>query len=182
MAEGLARVWFREALGDEPEPAGAFLSSAGLAATPGLPMDASSAAAVSRYGVRAEGFRSRLFVPSLADEADLVMTMTRDQRRVVLCGTPRGLRRTFTLREAEDLLHRADLSGLSDHPPRNRARHLAARLDAARAVERPSTDHDIVDPIGQAALVHDEVAEAIATALRPLVDALLAGVRPDLSG
>jgi protein-tyrosine phosphatase len=144
-------------------------------------MDAGSAAAVSRYGVHADGFRSRRFVPRMADEADLVLTMTRDQRRAVLGGTPRGLRRTFTLREAADLLLRADLVGLRELPPRNRARHLAARLDAARVVGHPAAHDDIVDPIGQEASVHRQVAEAIATALRPLVDALT-GVRPGLSG
>jgi protein-tyrosine phosphatase len=178
MAEGLVRAWAREALGDEPETAGVDISSAGLAATPGRPMAADSASAVSRYGVHADDFRSRLFVPRMAEEADLVLTMTREQRRRVLSATPRGLRRTFTLREAADLLHRVDLSGRPGTAWDDRAAHLAVCLDAARAIDRAAVDDDIVDPIGQPASVHRAVAEAIATALRPLIDVLLAGVRP----
>lgn len=177
MAEGLVRAWARDALGEQPGRADVQVSSAGLAATPGRPMAAESAAAVSRYGVRTDDFRSQALLPRMADEADLVLTMTREQRRGVLEGTPRGLRRTFTLREAAELLVRADLSGLSDTTRSDRAAHLARRLDAARG-SGPPADEDIVDPIGQPAPVHREVAEAIVTALRPLADVLLSGVRP----
>jgi protein-tyrosine phosphatase len=182
MAEGLVRTWAREALGEEPEAAGVQVGSAGLAATPGRPVDPDSAAAVSRYGVHVDGFRSRLFVPRMAEEADLVLTMTRDQRRRVLNAVPRRLRRTFVLREAADLVHRADLSDLTGATLDDRAARLALRLDAARATGRPTADDDVVDPIGRPAPVHAEVAEAIATALRPLADVLLRAQRTDRSG
>ena len=106
--------------------------------------------------------------------------MTRDQRRTVLESTPRGLRRTFTLAEAADLLQRADLTGLSFLPLTPRARELGRRLDAARA-GRPTADgDDIADPVGQPSGAHQEVADRVAGALRPLADVLFTSVRSDL--
>ena len=57
-------------------------------------------------------FRSRRFAPPLADDADLVLTMTSGQRRSVLETAPLGLRRTFALPEVAALLPLADLTPL----------------------------------------------------------------------
>jgi protein-tyrosine phosphatase len=109
-----------------------------------------------------------------------VLTMTRAQRRTVLESTPRGLRRTFTLTEAADLLSGADLTGLSFLPLTQRARELGRRLDVARAGRPTATGDDIADPIGQRADVHREVADRVAIALRPLVNVLFTSVRSNL--
>src|SRR5689334_3964590 len=100
------------------------VGSAGLGAPTGQPVHPHSAAALERLGGDPAGFASRPFAAELATGADLVLTMTRAQRRAVLEQTPRGLRRTFTLREAADLLPRADPTGLASLPPADRAREL----------------------------------------------------------
>jgi protein-tyrosine phosphatase len=143
-------------------------------------MDPDTAAALIELGSDSAGFKARDFTRELAEDADLVLTMTRDQRRTVLEASPRGLRRTFTLTEAADLLRRADLAGLSLLPLAARARELGRRLDAARAGRPTGSSDDIADPIGQRAEVHQEVAELVATALRPLADVLFTSVRVQL--
>ncbi len=180
VAERLATTWAREKLEHSPEADAVQIDSAGLSAIAGRPMDPDTAAALIELGGDPTGFRSREFTPEMAADADLVLTMTRDQRRTVLEATPRGLRRTFTLTEAADLLQRADLTGLSLLPLAARARELGRRLDAARACRVPASSDDIADPIGQRAEMHQEVAELVATALRPLADVLFTSVRVQL--
>lgn len=91
--------------------------------------------------------------------------------------TPRGLRRTFTLLEAADLLTRADLSGIQEIPAGGRAAAVACRMDAARAQRVSTAADDIADPIDGGASAHRAAAEAIASALRPLTDDLV-GTEP----
>ena len=177
VAERLATAWAREKLAHSPEADAVQIDSAGLSAIAGRPIDPHSAAALVDLGGDRTGFRSREFTPELAQDADLVLTMTRDQRRTVLEASPRGLRRTFTLTEAADLLQRADLTGLSLLPLPARARELGRRLDAARAGRPTAGSDDIADPIGQHAGVHQEVAGLVAAALRPLADVLFTSVR-----
>lgn len=180
VAERLATAWARKKLAHSPEVDAVRIESAGLGAVAGRPMDPHAAAALVGLGGDPGGFRSREFTRELAQDADLVLTMTRDQRRTVLEANPRGLRRTFTLAEAADLLRRADLTGLSLLPLTARTRELGRRLDAARA-GRPTADgDDTADPIGQHAGVHEEVAGLVAAALRPLADVLFTSVRVQL--
>ena len=180
VAERLATSWAQDALAHSPEGADVHVASAGLAAAVGRPMDPGTAAALVELGADPAGFRSRPFTAGLAEAADLVLTMTREQRRAVLEAAPRGLRRTFTLAEAADLLQRADLSGLAFLPLTQRARALGQRLDAARSDRLSGDGDDIADPIGQDAAVHREVADRVATALRPLADVLFTSVRSNL--
>jgi protein-tyrosine phosphatase len=149
------------------------VGSAGLAATPGTPMEAKAAAALRRLGGDPAGFAARSFTEALTHGADLVLTMTRKQRTDVLKATPRGLRRTFTLLEAAALLELADLSDLPRGP--ERARELGLRLDAARGRRASTEADDLPDPIGQSSGTHRQVAGRIANALRPLAEVLLEG-------
>jgi low molecular weight protein-tyrosine phosphatase len=181
LAERLAVTWAQELLADSPEAADVEILSAGLQATAGRPMDPSAAEALTRHGGDASAFRSREYTPDLADAADLVFTMTRYQRRAVLETTPRGLRKTFTLSEAADLLSQVDRSGLLTLPLSARARELGLRLDTARGRRRSTDLDDIADPYGRRQFVHRQVAETIAGALRPLADVLFTSVRTRLA-
>jgi protein-tyrosine-phosphatase len=115
--------------------------------------------------------------------SDLTLTMTRSHRREVLRLAPRALSRTFTLREAADLL---GLVGEGWEPVgdrlEERARSLVKALAAARA-RRTGGDHDDVpDPIGGPAEAHAKAGETVAGALLPVLDAIAAtapGHAPD---
>ncbi|MGY1635515.1 hypothetical protein ACI78V_02535 [Geodermatophilus sp. SYSU D00742] len=178
MAERLATTWLSEATGCLPHGDEVRITSAGLRAADGDPMDPRSAAALAELGVDPRDFRSQRLTPELAASADMVLTMTRQHRRSTLELTPRGLRRTFTVREAADLLRSADLSGLDRMPLEARTRELGIRLDAQRRWRVSSGNDDIEDPIGRRLPVHQQVANTIAAALRPLTDALLDCAHP----
>jgi len=179
VAERLAAAWARRALTGSPESHGIELVSAGTRAVAGRPMVAASAAALRRLGGDPEGFRSRALTAELAASADLVITMTRQHRREALRLAPRGLRRTFTVTEAADLLTRADLRGLRTMPLDLRVRELGRRLDAARAHRAATDGDDVPDPIGRRAAVHSATADTIAGALRPLADLVFSRVRTE---
>jgi protein-tyrosine phosphatase len=178
VAERLAMAWARDLLKQSPEHAGIEIGSAGIDGVPGRQMDARSADALRALGGDPAGFRSRSLEARMADEADLVITMSRRQRREVLEKSPRGLRRTFTLLEAAELLQRADLTGLNLLPLALRARELGLRLDAARSYRPTRASDDVIDPIGRSASVHREMAASIAAALRPLAAVLFSSIRP----
>lgn len=181
VAQRLAALFAHEALGSEPETAGVRLASAGLGARNGDPVHPMSAEALQELGGSPEGFRSRRFDPSLADGADLVLTMTERQRRSVLEVAPLRLRRTFTLTEAAALLPLADVADLASMAPGERPAELGRRLHAARARRPTPRWSDIADPIGRRPSAHRDAAHQIAAALRPLAEVLFAASarRPD---
>ena len=146
--------------------------SAGTAAPVGEPMHSASAAALQKLGGDPTGRHAAALTAELAAASDLVLTMTRRHRRAVLELAPRGLRRTFTLLEAADLLGGVDTRVLASLPLDERARELGVRLDARRAFRGASDGDDIEDPIGQRSAVHHRVAARIDRALQPVLDAL----------
>ena len=178
MAERLTTKWASERLG--PSADDVSISSAGIEANEGHDMDPLSAGALMRLDGDPSGFRSRAWTPRLSEDADLVLTMTRHERRTVLEGSPRTLRRTFTLLEAADLLRGADLGDLDAVPLLGRARSLGLRLDAGRANRWVTERDDIPDPLGRPGRVHEAVLAEIADALRPLTAALFRS--PDAAG
>lgn len=172
LAERLAVAWADQKLG--AAAANVRIASAGTEALDGRSMDKRSAAALESLGGDPAGFRARTIVRDMAIHADLVLTMTRKQRRTVLADAPRALRHTFTLPEAADLLRTADLRGITDLPVHQRAGELAVRLNTARAYRMSLEADDVNDPIGHSSSVHKEVGTRIARKLRPLADVLFA--------
>jgi protein-tyrosine-phosphatase len=176
LAERLGRAYLDEVLG--PDAGVVQLVSAGVQAVVGSTMHPDSALVLRGLGGDPEGFVARQLVDDMAIDADLTLTMTRQHRRDVLRGAPRALSRTFTLREAADLValvgEDVDVpgDGLAE-----RARTLVTELAAARSRRQSSTDDDIRDPIGQPAEVHAEVGDAVAGALIPVL-ARIAALRP----
>jgi protein-tyrosine phosphatase len=178
LGERLGRAYLEELLGDRASAI--RLTSAGVQAVVGSVMHPDSALVLSGLGAEAGDFVARQFVESMAAEADLTMTMTRGHRRDVLHGAPRALARTFTLREAAALLELVD-----DEPEgagfRERAVALVAAMAGERSRRESGADDDIRDPIGQSLAVQQEVGEAIATALLPVLERL-AQLLPDGNG
>jgi low molecular weight protein-tyrosine phosphatase len=85
------------------------------------------------------------------------------------------------LSEAADLLSQVDRSGLLTLPLSVRARELGLRLDTARARRRSMDLDDIADPYSRRQIVHRQVADTIAGALRPLADVPFTSVRTRLA-
>jgi protein-tyrosine-phosphatase len=168
LAERLGRAYLDELLGDD---AGAIrLVSAGTRAVVGSGMHPDSALVLSGLGGEPGDFRARQLVDSFVTEADLILTMTRDHRKAVLALAPRALARTFTLPEAAALIglvdENVDLPG-REFPERSRA--LVNEMAAARSRRHGGTRDDVRDPIGRPVEVHEEVGEAIAQALLPVL-------------
>jgi protein-tyrosine-phosphatase len=161
VAERLARGYLEAALG--PESAAFHVASAGTHAVVGSGVHPDSAGVLIALGGDAEGFAARQLTDELAAEADLVLTMTREHRHAVLKRVPRGLARTYTLREAADLASLVpaglDLPGATVPA---RCRSLVREMAAARARRTGGGGDDILDPIGQMPGVHMEIGEVIA--------------------
>ncbi|WP_159961724.1 arsenate reductase/protein-tyrosine-phosphatase family protein [Blastococcus haudaquaticus] len=153
------------------------VSSAGLTATVGEPVDQRMLAALARRRIQVGDPRSRPFSVELAESADLVLCMTGEQRRRVLEARPRLLRRTFTLVEATELLTGVPTDGLATLDLPDRARELARLLDAARPLRMPADSYDLPEPSGRRRRAYARSVEQIARLVQPL-SSVLFEVRP----
>jgi protein-tyrosine phosphatase len=174
LAERLGRAYLREALG--PHADAIRIISAGTHAVVGSAMHPHSALVLRGLGADAGDFRARQLDDRMAADADLTLTMTRRHRRDVLHGVPRAMTRTFTLREAADLL---TLLGDEFRPDgatfAERARGLVAEMAAARSRRHGGAENDDVrDPIRESLEVHEEVGETITAALLTVLQRLSA--------
>jgi protein-tyrosine phosphatase len=171
MGERLGRAFLAEVLGDRATDF--RVVSAGMRAVVDSAMHPDSALVLRGFGAEPGDFRARQFAEHMAVDADLILTMTRGHRSDILHRAPRALARTFTLREAADLLGLlGEPVGTDGHTSAERARSLVRVMAAARA-QRHSGEHDDVrDPIGQPVDVHQMVGEAIAEALLPVLSRL----------
>lgn len=167
LAERLGRAFLVQVMG---EGAGAVrLVSAGTRAVVDSAMHPHSALVLRGFGAEAGDFRARQLVERMAADADLTLTMTRDHRREVLRYAPRAMSRTFTLREAADLLRLAGDTHPGGADLGERGRALVKEMAAQRPLRHGDADDDVRDPIGHPADVHEEVAEMIVAALLPVL-------------
>lgn len=143
---------------------GLHVSSAGVDALVGDPMDPSAAAEAVQRGAVADGFVARQLTPEMVAEADLVLAATKDVRARVLGIAPAGMRRTFTMLEFAALCALPDLATTApaDLPA------AAARLRGRAA----SLESDVPDPFRRDASVHHAVAEQVASALETIAQRL----------
>ncbi|MFD2092763.1 arsenate reductase/protein-tyrosine-phosphatase family protein [Blastococcus deserti] len=179
MAERLTRAHLDEVLGARASTVS--VTSAGTHAVVGGEMEPSSAAVLAGLGGDPRGFRARQLTAGMAESADLVLTMTRNHRRSVLKLAPRTMFRTYTLREAADLLQDVDVDRLpgmegTDGQPPALVRALGQQRGTRRRGDREQDD--VFDPIGHRESVHQDVGEMIVEALYPLLDALCAERAP----
>lgn len=176
LAERLTSSWAEQRLG--ASAAMVRVHSAGTDAREGRAMDSRSAQVLEELGGTADAFASRLLVPADAQSADLVLTMSRRHRHLLLKTAPRALRRTFTLLEAVSLLEHTDVRGIEALPFDERAGELAARLNAGRSRRRADPQDDVPDPVGRPLSEHRAVGRQIADALDRLVEPLFAPLVP----
>lgn len=177
LAERLGRAYVDEALG-EPDASRIRFVSAGTRAVSGSTMHPDSELVLRGLGGDSAKFWAQQVDATVAGRADLMLTMTREQRRDVLGVAPRGLARTFTLREAADLLATLGDVDVEGEDLVERAHNLVRALADARAGRKSSKADDIPDPIGRPLQVHQDVGETIADALLPLLERLVALSRP----
>src|SRR5690349_1929440 len=84
------------------------IGSAGVGAMVGYAMSKYAAAELQGYGGNPSGFAARQLTPELIEDADLIMTATRELRSQVLSEQPGALRRTFTILEFAALAAMSD--------------------------------------------------------------------------
>lgn len=142
----LAEVMLADALAD----LGVEVASAGVQAAEGAPPARGSVELAADRGLDLAGHRSRPVSEPLVAGADLVLTMSENQRDTCARLLPGAGRRTFTLREFDRLT-----GGLTDLPSDSDpiATPLAALVEAAHqarpSASPPKQAEDVPDPIGK---------------------------------
>ena len=131
-------------------------TSAGTRAVVGHAIHQDAAHVLEQLGANASDFAARLLTHKIASSADLVITMTREHRDIVLEAAPRQIHRTFTLSEAAYLAADPSVLTLSD-PAERRPLMTAGNMP------------DIPDPIGQSPAVFATVGSQIDALLRPVL-------------
>jgi protein-tyrosine phosphatase len=155
MAERL----LRKRLADSPD---VRVTSAGVHAVVGAPMDASAAAELARLGGDPAEFAGRQLTADLVTSADLVLTATRELRGQVVGLAPSALKRTFTLLELAALLEAHPWGELE----KERADLVARAADWRDSVSGLGDDLDVPDPIGRSPKVHRAAADRVDQATR----------------
>jgi protein-tyrosine phosphatase len=122
----------------------------------GHPMHPDAACVLEQLGGDPSGFSGRQLSPKIASHADLILTMTRSHRDVVLEHAPHGLSRTFTIGEAANLA-------------KDFGTKTAADLAHLRPQLRQREITDVRDPIGHGAQVFSEIGSQIAELLDPVL-------------
>ena len=139
------------------------VSSAGVMALVGQPMDADASVHAAAEGIDFSEFRAQQLTDAHVADSDLVLTATKELRSRVLSESPGALRRTFAVLEFADLL---------DHvsEPASR-RDLVAKAAAARSLSRLES-HDIPDPYRRGEQAHRDSADL----MRGAVDRIAKGL------
>ncbi|MEY8579111.1 low molecular weight phosphatase family protein [Corynebacteriaceae bacterium 6-324] len=151
------------------------VSSAGTHAMVGESMFAESQKIALSLGVEdVESHRARQLSEGILESADLILTMTREQRRDVVELSPRATRRVFTVREFARLAEATtdefladDLRSVEDTTPeklRAAINSVALSRSVVPAVSDPSED-EVIDPYRESVEVHQASAEQLVPAL-----------------
>ena len=159
MTELLMRAW------SDPR-ADLVVSSAGVHALVGQPMDRGAASAMGQLGLDPTLHRARQFEAHMAAGADLVLTAERAHIDAVLREIPNALRRTFTIKE---------FARIAPHLRAADPREAVAQAATLRGVvNRPAdpADDDVADPHGQPTSVSRSTAVELTTAVRAILAAL----------
>ena len=155
------------------------VTSAGTRGLEGRAMEPNAQDTLQERGADPRGFVARQLTERMVEGADIVLCATRSHRSEVVTMSPRGLKRTFTIRELGRLtadLTPADIAGPT---VREMGATLVERAVARRGL-RPGgkpTNDDINDPYLQELDAFRTCAQLIADAMRGPVDLLTAALR-----
>lgn len=137
------------------------VSSAGTIAPRRHPMSAESADELRLLGVDPSGHRARPLTAAMAEDADLVLTMTRDLRSDVLTMAPIVLHRTFSWRE---------FAALGGAIPTGESLKARVRSLSAQRASVADLDLDVPDPIGRPRQEYADAARMINADLDAIAD------------
>jgi len=151
------------------------VSSAGTHALVGHPISEPMAALLHDSGIETNRFEARRLSEQMLKEADLILSMTRAQRGLVVELWPAAVRRTFTLREFARLLDRVDVSVLRASSPADRLQAAIPLVAAERGrVHTSPDDDDVIDPFRLSNEVYAQSLAQITSAVDVIIDNLLA--------
>jgi protein-tyrosine phosphatase len=152
---------------------GLTVSSAGVHALVGQPMDRGAALALGEIGLDPREHRARQFEPTMATEADLILTAERYHLEIVLHEAPSALRRTFMIKE---------LARITPHlrpgTPQNVIAQAAVVRGMAPRPKDPTAD-DVADPHGQPVRASRVALGELHTAVQAIVGALGVTRKPE---
>jgi len=132
------------------------------------------AALLTDSGIEPDSFEARRLSENMLKEADLVLTMTRAQRGLVVELWPPAVRRAFTLREFARLVDRVDPAALPAGPSAERLSAAVPLAAAGRGRERISPDEDdVVDPFRLSSAVYAESFSQMMSAVNDIVNAIV---------
>lgn len=153
-------------------PAGVEVRSAGLRALVGEPIDPPTARALAERGIDPGGHVATWYEDAMGQTADLVLTAAEVHRDAVLRGTPRLLRRAFTIKEFARLGPGVDAttSTKSADSLADRVARVAAQRGTTGPIE-PGAD-DVPDPYGRGGRAARAAVAEIADAIDGVVAAL----------
>jgi protein-tyrosine phosphatase len=138
------------------------VSSAGVGAMVGYAMSKYAAAELRGYGGDSTGFAARQLTPEMVEQADLILTATRELRSAVLAESPNALRRTFTILEFAALSAAAEGQSAAEV-----VKWAGAHRSSAGAIEQ-----DVPDPYRRGAERHAAAAAAINDAVEQIAKGL----------
>lgn len=168
MAEALLRA--------ELSGAGVRIHSAGTRALIDKPMTAEAQELAIEFGASrevVEAHRARWLLEPIAEDADLVLTMSREHRTGAVELAPRMLRQTFTIREfarlardlsSDEIASAADAAGDS---PRARLGAVTALVTQQRGITPPAPpqDDDVIDPYRRSREMYEKSAAQLVPAV-----------------
>jgi protein-tyrosine phosphatase len=174
FAEGLLRRLLTERFGASA-PA---VSSVGTIARDGAPATPEAIVVASEHGVDASSHTARRLAREDLAEADLVLTMTSEQRDAVARVDAQATGKTFTVKELVRLLETLPGSERAKGPE-----SLALRIAEADAHRRTGfagnpDDEDVADPIGHPIETYRAVAWELAAWSERLVEVLFGATPP----
>ena len=150
------------------------VSSTGTHALVGHPISEPMAALLRQAGVEPEPFEGRLLSEQMLKDANLILTMTRAQRGLVVELWPAAVRRAFTLREFARLLSDVDPAALPTGSPAERLRAAIPLAAAGRGRQRMSpNEDDVVDPFRLSNAVYAASFAQIVSAVHAIVYAIV---------
>jgi protein-tyrosine phosphatase len=164
-----AELLLRRALGDD---SGVRIGSAGLEARVGESIAAPMASLLRAEGLDPAGFAARQIEAETVRRADLVLTMTGEQRSAVVRRVPLAVRRTFTVVEFAGLCALV-ADEVEEAEPTRRLAALILASPRARSRRRMGGQDDIEDPYRLSEALHARAFDRI----RLATDAISAVVR-----